>query len=170
MNQPGKTNITEETKILFKRKLHEENLLHQRLTVFILATTVFLLTFTQAHSGEIQVAEAISVIGIFACVIAFIHGLRTKHEMDRIDKKLCELFTNPDKEKVKQCSEIMGIRCQDFPSQNIFSGRSIFLWLSMIFGGLWGFIIWDVFSAPCDWWVWAFVPPIIFIVAWFICK
>lgn len=164
-------NLTEETKILFQRKLHEESLLPNRLTVFILASTVLLLSFTQALS-VIQVAKAISFAGIFTCAIAFIHGLRTKDEMGRIDKNLYDRYTNQgkEKEKVEQCWEIMGIKQTDFTSCGIFRGRSIFLWLSVVFGGLWGFSIWYAFSAPFDWrfWVSAFGPPVIFVAAWFI--
>jgi len=172
----SKVDSTEEkehkVELLLKLKFHEEGLLAQRLAVFLVTSSILFLSFVQVSAQLTEVAKAVSIAGIVTCVVAFIHGRRVKNEMDRIDGNLCtQGLTQKEQSKQSQYTDALGIEPPnlDFKDElkSIFRGRSIFLWLSLVFGGLWGFSICYAFNLCSGWPWWTFGPPVAFLITWF---
>lgn len=144
-------------------KLHEESLLPPRLLVFLMTSSILFLALVQlAQVPGSRVAMALSIVGFITCVIAFIHGRRVKDQMDKID----DILRTTDELK-QNYIDILGIE-KPHSVKSLVTGRWIFLWLNMVFGGLWGFSIWHSFYSCGEWRFWTFGPPAGFLIIWLI--
>lgn len=108
-----------------QEKFHEEQLLTQRLTLFLLANSILFLGYIGLWNSALQTASlkfVVPGVGIACCIVLIFNAWRVKRELNSLDKKL-------------------GIKLPYGKSKifAVFAGRNIGFWLAGSFLAIWGF-------------------------------